>query len=63
MANDNTTNDLPKQDKKERISVQAGITTVTDNRITGDSIDEHRSLESANTFIAEKEIKQAFHNS
>jgi len=33
------------------------------NRVTGESLDKHRDIESANSLIAEKEIGQAFHNS
>jgi hypothetical protein len=58
---------LPKQVSRERISIQTGLNMGhpldPDNRLSGDSVDEHRRLESANTFIAEKEIQQSFHNS
>ncbi|WP_067725590.1 hypothetical protein [Oceanobacillus damuensis] len=61
MGNHKKQPGLPKQDVRERISVQAGPNTV--NRISGDSVDEHRRIESANNFLAEKEIKQTFNNS
>ncbi|WP_156291604.1 hypothetical protein [Oceanobacillus salinisoli] len=59
--------DLPKEEARERISIQTGENANhpldTDNRVSGDSVDEHRKQESANAYIAEKEIKQTFLNS
>lgn len=34
-----------------------------DHRASGDSVNEHHSLESANASIAEDIVKQTFHNS
>ncbi|WP_087973150.1 hypothetical protein [Oceanobacillus rekensis] len=61
MENHKKNKKLPKQVSRERISTQPGLTMDhpldPDNRLSGDSVDEHRRIESANTFIAEKEIR------
>jgi len=35
----------------------------TEDELAGDSVDEHKKLESANEVIAEKEISQVYNNS
>ncbi|MUK89270.1 hypothetical protein GMD78_12890 [Ornithinibacillus sp. L9] len=70
---------MKKQDKKEtfdmptqanrqgNISMHSGIKENypfdSMNKITGDSVKEHKKLEAANEVIAEKEISQTFNNS
>ncbi|RDW15375.1 hypothetical protein [Oceanobacillus chungangensis] len=53
--------------ERERISVQAKLGRNSlldiDHKASGDSVNEHRTLESANASIAEDIIKQTFNNS
>ncbi|WP_085993604.1 hypothetical protein [Oceanobacillus senegalensis] len=68
MAQHKKKADLAKSETRERFNIQAGANNAdhpldTKNRVSGDSVDEHRRLESANAYLAEKEIKQTFLNS
>ncbi|WP_099156739.1 hypothetical protein [Virgibacillus ndiopensis] len=49
------------------INVHNGVNTnhpfQSEDNFAGDSVDEHKKLESANEVIAEKEISQVFNNS
>lgn len=51
---------------RERISIDSGSTNsildINDEQ-HGDSINTHKNIESGNTFIAEKVMKQTFNNS
>ncbi|RKQ29061.1 hypothetical protein [Oceanobacillus halophilus] len=59
--------DIPNSEERERVSVHMGSNAThplnTNDRVSGNSVDEHRMQESANAYIAEKEIKQTFLNS
>ncbi|AXI10348.1 hypothetical protein CUC15_16020 [Oceanobacillus zhaokaii] len=53
--------------ERENISVKSEINRNSlldiDHKASGDSVNEHRTLESANASIAEDIIKQTFNNS
>lgn len=59
----NTKNEI----ENERVGITTGATPShsldTTNRKPGVSMDKHREIESANAYIAEKEINQTYHNS
>ncbi|SHF72765.1 hypothetical protein [Ornithinibacillus halophilus] len=59
---------MPNQSNTDgEISVQNGIKEnypiESMNKMTGDSVDEHKKQEAANEVIAEKEISQVYNNS
>ncbi|UOR12873.1 hypothetical protein [Halobacillus amylolyticus] len=60
--------DFPTQTNTSgEIGVESGLKanqpSDTEDRFTGDSVDEHNELEAANEDIAQKEISQVFNNS
>ncbi|MFC3040535.1 hypothetical protein ACFOGI_09785 [Virgibacillus xinjiangensis] len=60
--------DTIKQDKMEGIQANTGIHADhhlldVDNRLSGDSVDEHQRIEEANASIAQEIIQQTYHNS
>jgi len=66
MEQDNRKQAVPKETARERISLKNDLTDDlldVDEELNGDSVNEHKNIESGNGFIAEKEIKQSFHNS
>ncbi|GGM26935.1 hypothetical protein GCM10011351_10860 [Paraliobacillus quinghaiensis] len=66
IKQDNNKRFIPKQKDRERIRVKNDLTDDlfdVDEELHGDSVNEHKNIESGNAFIAEKEIQQTFHNS
>ncbi|RLL44837.1 hypothetical protein D8M04_08100 [Oceanobacillus piezotolerans] len=67
MSQNNGYSHAQKEKVAERIRVQSGIIKDSlldvEHRASGDSVNEHRTLESANASIAEDIVKQTFHNS
>ncbi|QGQ46013.1 hypothetical protein [Metabacillus sediminilitoris] len=59
MENENYLTNAPK---KERITIQTTGTALNLKHVAGDSVNEHKNLEDANSIISEKEIGQQNEN-
>lgn len=63
----NNRNERDNERNNEQVGITTGATPShsldTTKRKPGVSMEEHREIESANAYIAEKEIQQTFHNS
>jgi hypothetical protein len=55
-------NYLTNAPKKEQITLQTDGTFPNQKNINGDSVNEHKNIEVANSLIAEKEIGQQHEN-
>lgn len=53
---------LTNAPKKEQITLQTDGTFPNQKNINGDSVNEHKNIEVANSLIAEKEISQQHEN-
>lgn len=66
QKNKNNFSEKTKENGVEQVGVRTDLNTEnlfdSTNRYAGDSVNEHKAIESANEFFAEKEIEQARNN-
>lgn len=62
MEENNKTNYLTPSTKEKQFTIQTDDTFPNQKSIPGDSVDEHKNLETANAIISGDEIKQQNEN-